>query len=284
MRKKFTENEILFLKENFLTKGSGYCAAHLGRGQQVVISKCRAMGLRANNLIKYQNYEMEKFANAVKEAKSFSDVCRNLGLPSSCGNRKTVTTYIEKYKLDISHFDFGKSNLHDSGSHRRELDEILIENSLYRSSSSLKARLYKEGLKTHFCELCGQDEIWMGKRISLILDHINGVSNDNRLDNLRIVCPNCNATLDTHCGKNKKYNVGRASKKDFCRCGKEKYIVSDKCMSCNYDNVKRKVENRPSYEILKSEIENSNYCAVGRKYGVSDNAVRKWVKSYELNM
>lgn len=52
---------------------------------------------------------------------------------------------------------------------------------------------------------CGQGEEWMGKKMSLILDHINGVHDDNRIQNLRIVCPNCNATLDTHCGKNVKY-------------------------------------------------------------------------------
>lgn len=52
--------------------------------------------------------------------------------------------------------------------------------------------------------MCGQGEEWNGKKMSLILDHINGVHNDNRLENLRIVCPNCNATLDTHCGKNNK--------------------------------------------------------------------------------
>jgi hypothetical protein len=45
-----------------------------------------------------------------------------------------------------------------------------------------------------------QGEEWVGKKMSLILDHINGVNNDNRIEN-RIVCPNCNATLDTHCGK-----------------------------------------------------------------------------------
>jgi len=59
--------------------------------------------------------------------------------------------------------------------------------------------LYQEKLKNKVCELCGQDENWNGKKMSLILDHINGINNDNRLENLRIVCPNCNATLDTHC-------------------------------------------------------------------------------------
>lgn len=51
------------------------------------------------------------------------------------------------------------------------------------------------------CELCGQDEIWHGRRMSLILDHVNGVRDGNRIENLNIVCPNCAATLPTHCGK-----------------------------------------------------------------------------------
>ena len=63
----------------------------------------------------------------------------------------------------------------------------------------MKNRLYDEGLKERKCELCGQDENWYGKKMSLILDHINGVNNDSRIENLRILCPNCNATLPTHC-------------------------------------------------------------------------------------
>jgi hypothetical protein len=83
---------------------------------------------------------------------------------------------------------------------RKSLDEVLVENSNY-SRGKLKQRLYEEGLKQPGCELCGQGELWQGRRMSLILDHANGVRDDNRLENLRIVCPNCAATLDTHCGR-----------------------------------------------------------------------------------
>ena len=64
----------------------------------------------------------------------------------------------------------------------------------------LKQRLYESGLKTRACEICGQTESWHGRRMALILDHINGIADDNRLENLRVVCANCAATLDTHCG------------------------------------------------------------------------------------
>jgi hypothetical protein len=80
------------------------------------------------------------------------------------------------------------------------LERVLVEGSSY-SRSHLKARLFKQGLKDRRCELCGQGELWQERRMSLILDHRNGVADDNRLANLRIVCPNCAATLDTHCGR-----------------------------------------------------------------------------------
>ena len=78
----------------------------------------------------------------------------------------------------------------------------MIENSTF-GTTHLKERLYNEGIKERKCELCGQGEYWQGKKMSLILDHINGVHNDHRLDNLRVLCPNCNATLDTHCKGNR---------------------------------------------------------------------------------
>ncbi len=81
------------------------------------------------------------------------------------------------------------------------LDEVLVENSTY-NRFNLKRRLLAAGLLEPVCELCGQGEKWHGRRMSLVLDHINGTSNDNRIENLRMVCANCAATLDTHCGRN----------------------------------------------------------------------------------
>ena len=123
-------------------------------------------------------------------------------------------------------------------------------------------------LKKKECELCGQNENWHGKKMSLILDHINGIWNDNRIENLRIVCPNCNATLDTHCGKQKNKQKNEEYKK----------MMNEKKL--NFYISKRKVD-RPEYQILIKEIEKIGYSATGRKYGVSDNAIRKWVKTYE---
>jgi hypothetical protein len=153
----------------------------------------------------------------------------------------------------------------------------------------VKRRLYQEGLKQPVCELCGQGETWRGARMALILDHINGVGNDNRIENLRIVCPNCAATLDTHCARGRR--VVR-SDRGCERCGAvftPKYGRQRFCsLACGsrWDRSGRprpqaRRVDRPPHPQLLREVEAIGYCATGRRYGVSDNAIRKWLRQYE---
>jgi hypothetical protein len=147
-------------------------------------------------------YEKNVLEQVVKESNSYSNVVRKVGLNvRNYGNRQTIKRYIEKYDLSITHFGNYAYNRKVT---KIELSEILVEKSTYTNTAKLKEKLYKAGLKIRQCELCPQGEEWMGKRMSLILDHINGNNKDNRIENLRIVCPNCNATLDTHCKGNSR--------------------------------------------------------------------------------
>lgn len=82
------------------------------------------------------------------------------------------------------------------------LQEILVENSTFQSNK-LRKRLIKLDVKERRCEKCGLSE-WLDQPISLELDHINGIKTDNRLENLRIICPNCHAQTTTYRGKNIK--------------------------------------------------------------------------------
>ena len=152
-------------------------------------------------------YKKENLQEIVEKSNSYSECLRKIGLTTRAGNNETLKKYIKIYGIDISHFCNNLSGLKEYISNKKiNTENILVENSTY-DRKGLKKRLYDEGLKQRQCEECGQTETWMGKKISLILDHINGVYNDNRLLNLRILCPNCSATLDTHGGKNKKGDV-----------------------------------------------------------------------------
>lgn len=82
------------------------------------------------------------------------------------------------------------------------LDLILVENSTY-PRHCLKRRILEESLISYVCKCCGTEPIWCGKPMPLILDHINGINNDNRLENLRFVCSNCDTQLDTYKSRNR---------------------------------------------------------------------------------
>jgi hypothetical protein len=74
----------------------------------------------------------------------------------------------------------------------------------YVSAHKLKLKMIKDGIKEHKCEVCSITE-WMGKKVPIELDHIDGNHYNNELINLRIVCPNCHAQMDTNSGKNNKH-------------------------------------------------------------------------------
>ena len=195
---------------------------------------------------------------------------------------------IARYGIPTDHFD---PNWTRRGPRRQQatpLNEVLVDGSQY-NRADLKRRLYDEGIKSRVCELCGQGEGWRGRKMSLILDHINGVPTDNRIENLRIVCPNCAATLDTHCARKNRWE---RQPRSCLHCGAQftpRYEAHRYCShACGVHSKparsprpeRRKVP-RPSYEQLMEDLRSMSLLAVGRKYGVSDNAVRKWIRWYE---
>jgi hypothetical protein len=151
----------------------------------------------------------ETLRAAVTHAPSFAQVMRNLGLIPAGGNYDVIQRRIRDLGLDTSHFTgkrWNKGWVFDPRPHT-PLGQVLVANR-WTNSHVLKKRLIRAGLKPEHCELCGWAERAPDGRIPLELDHINGDKTDNRLENLRIVCPNCHALQPTHRGLNKKSRRG----------------------------------------------------------------------------
>lgn len=152
-----------------------------------------------------RRYTDDDLKEAIATSFSLAEVLRKLNVRDAGGNYDLLKRRIKELNLDTSHFN-GKAWLRGRTNpfvRQRSLDEILVENSTYVSSQNLKQRLIRESIFEHRCVSCGL-ETWLDNKIPLEIDHINGERRDNRLENLRLLCPNCHALTSTYRGKNKK--------------------------------------------------------------------------------
>lgn len=145
---------------------------------------------------------LEEVKTLVKESTSYSEVLRKLKLSTNGStNHRTLKTFFTKHNIDITHFTLKGPKKSYNVIH--ELEDILVENSTYANMSRLKIRLIREKILEYKCSICGITD-WNKQPIALQIDHINGIHNDNRLGNLRLLCPNCHSQTSTYAGKNKK--------------------------------------------------------------------------------
>ncbi|MBU1159955.1 HNH endonuclease [Patescibacteria group bacterium] len=156
-------------------------------------------------IIRKKKWNKDELEKASKESTSIRQVLKKLRLKEAGGNYSQIKKYLNLYKINILHFK-GKGwnkGLKGIGKPIIPLEKILVKNSNYQSYK-LKNRLFIKKIKLPKCEECGWAKISNDGRLPLELDHINGDSKDNRLDNLRILCPNCHSLKPTHRGKNRK--------------------------------------------------------------------------------
>ena len=155
--------------------------------------------------MKTKKWTIVALKNVAKESTSFRQVIQKLGLVPAGGNYDQIKRYIKELNIDVNHFK-GRGwsrGLNHPSWYVQTLEEVLVKGSTYQSFK-LKKRLFRTGLKKIACEECGWAKTSKDGRIPLELDHINGDKFDNRITNLRILCPNCHSLKPTHRGKNKR--------------------------------------------------------------------------------
>jgi hypothetical protein len=223
-------------------------------------------------------FDKEYLQSIINESKSLSEVCTKLNLVFKKSTIKMISYRIKVDNLTLENLNKNKiKNL--CLFKAKPLNDILIENSTYIHTSSLKKKLLKLNILENKCVRCGNNGEWMGEEIILHLDHINGISNDNRLDNLRILCPNCHSQTETYANKKPKKEIIDSKCKKCRNCDQDSNgkLFCDKCQQI-FAYKRRKIE-RPNIDKLLNEVELNGYSATGKKYGVSDNTIRKWIKN-----
>lgn len=155
----------------------------------------------------------QEFIDRVDSSSTMTELLATFELKNKGGNYRTAWTRIKLVHVDAVEVERkyranGYLARHQSSKERGKIrmlpnEEVFKEHSTY-SRYHLKNRIIKFGLIPYICRDCLLEAEWNGKPLSLQLEHVNGVDDDNRLENLCFLCPNCHSQTDTYAGKNNK--------------------------------------------------------------------------------
>jgi hypothetical protein len=232
---------------------------------------------------KFTKLDDNTFNELISNSKSIREILIKVNYCSNgSGGYEIFRRECNKRGIPIPKYEYYGNFIGTFSKENRLSDEdVFVTGSTY-ARQSLKRRILNDKLIEYKCSKCGNDGEWKYEKLTLQLEHKNGVNNDNRLENLCFLCPNCHSQTKTFAGKSKNKKISKNNrfiKVNYCECGKEIRKESKTCLEC-YSLSQRKVK-RPEYEQLIKDIEELGYRGTGNKYGVSDNAIRKWKKKYE---
>lgn len=232
----------------------------------------------------------DTFAAIVKACTSIRQVLLKLGM--NAGSAYTLfNKRVKALNIDTSHFV--KLN-HTKGNGARPLEEILVVNSDYTNGNGLKKRLLKNGLLKNECYECGMGPLWNNIPLVLQMDHINGIRNDNRISNLRILCPNCHTQTDTFCSRSWKKNTGRitgpkpgkkSSQPKTKKCLDCASLISYKatrCKPCSFTARGPGID-WPAINVLVKMVSKFGYVGTGKKLGIGQNSIRYYLKKHDAH-
>jgi len=222
-----------------------------------------------------RKYTKDQLVKAVSASISYAGTLKLLGLKPAGANYGNIKRHIAELQLDTSHWKGQGWNKGQTFGPRRDISEYLIDNTLrigpHMASDGLRKRLIREGLKEAKCEHCGITE-WNGKKAPLELDHVNGNHEDNRLENLQILCPNCHAQTCNYRGRNRSDK----KKKD------EKNLKNKKIkVLCNRSTLTAEEVSQRLTKISKVDLAKLGWVVkVAKILGVSHSQARRFVNKY----
>lgn len=231
--------------------------------------------------------DREDLQNMLDTSSSICEVLRRLGLSPYNGNHRTLLQRIKEDCLNQDILTKNRNLAHGErlkNSRKIPTSDILSAHSRH-CQAVVKNRVVQEKLIEYKCSDCGNPGLHNGKRLSLQLDHINGDNTNNLIENLRFLCPNCHSQTATFSGRS-------AKRLTTCKdCGS---TISDKrcskefCDKCRSNRLSKAAQSQKRFDPSKEELINKlkevdcNILAVGRFYGVSDNAVRKRCAKFDI--
>lgn len=227
-------------------------------------------------------YTKEELEKAVKISKSYSETLRNLNRSITGSAHGLVKKNIKKHNIDIRHFLF--KNIDGNSSHKIPAEEILVydNNRTYRRcAGQLRRALIEIGVE-YKCSRCSTVK-WQDEDITLEIDHIDGDWKNNTPTNLRFLCPNCHSLTP---------NFYHTKLQSFCDCGSHKRKNSPRCKKCS-KKLNQRIDGKPrtarpkkvewpTQEYLQRLLLEKPLTKIAEQFGVSDSAVIKWCKHYNL--
>lgn len=256
---------------------------------------------------KLSEYSAEELQVLLDSSNSYADVLRKIGMSEHGSNTATLRKMIDKYDLDLSKInenrkiEKNKQFSRDRQNKKISLEEILKDNKPYQSYRLLK-RLFEEGYKEKQCEICGISD-WMDKEISFHLHHKDGNHNNNLINNLQVLCPNCHSQTNNFAGKGTRKTPKLSKEKEhkkaqrgisedgqrlydgygdyklLCPVCKKNFMnkLASKCKECYDKEIKfPKIPKDELFEIIKC----NTFTSAAKFLNVDRGTVAKWYKYY----
>jgi len=225
-----------------------------------------------------ESFTKEDLETAISKSTSLRELVNYFDYRPSGYIYRYFRELIKLYGLSIDHYTDKSKGIHTNQHNKKSDDEYLtLSTNLFNrvNGSKLKKILLRKGIP-YKCDICSNNGTWRDKTLGLEVDHKNSNWRDNRIENLRFLCPNCHK---------QETDKNRSTSDKICKCGNKKCKTTKLCICCSnkINGLKQRKIARPSKDELLDLVLNNNFEEVGRKFGVNSNSIRKWCKAEEID-